>query len=169
MCLLHYYRERTGVPLDTPVKESPHSSLLRDDQGNKKCSDCKVWKPTQQFGVRTRHLDGLTYRCKECQSQARYLKKYNLDMQTMQLMLTAQGGCAICHTLDPGLNKWQADHDHSCCPVGPSGGKTCGKCLRGILCSPCNRMLGIVKEDKQTLLSAIQYLEKEKNDSYGLL
>jgi hypothetical protein len=29
------------------------------------------------------------------------------------------------------------DHDHDCCP----GSYTCGKCVRGVLCAPCNRTL----------------------------
>ena len=31
------------------------------------------------------------------------------------------------------------DHDHACCPTG---GRSCGKCARGLLCVRCNSCLG---------------------------
>jgi hypothetical protein len=33
------------------------------------------------------------------------------------------------------------DHDHSCCENIP----TCGKCVRGLLCGQCNRMVGALE------------------------
>ena len=45
----------------------------------------------------------------------------------------------------------QIDHDHRCCP----GSESCGKCIRGILCSSCNtglagteRILAVVSLEK---------------------
>lgn len=39
------------------------------------------------------------------------------------------------------------DHDHQCC----LGSKTCGKCIRGVLCSRCNLVLGLLYEDERLL------------------
>ena len=161
LCSAHYSREKSGQDLNTPLNQPKNTSSVRDDQGRKKCSDCLQWKSVEFFGLRNRHADGLSYRCKECQRWDRYLKKYNITSAKIEKMLSVQDGCAICHINDPGVNNWQIDHDHTCCPVGPGGGKTCGVCVRGILCSPCNRMIGIAKEDTKILLSAVSYLEKD--------
>lgn len=64
--------------------------------------------------------------------------------------------CAICKTRE--TRRWNIDHDHSCCP----GERVCGKCIRGILCEPCNQMLGKVKDSAETLQRAIEYLAAHK-------
>ena len=33
------------------------------------------------------------------------------------------------------------DHDHSCCPES----RSCGQCIRGVICSGCNTMLGCIE------------------------
>jgi hypothetical protein len=48
------------------------------------------------------------------------------------------------------------DHDHACCP----GGSSCGKCVRGLLCSTCNSALGLLGEDTGTLHRAAGYLDR---------
>lgn len=60
-------------------------------------------------------------------------------------MMEAQGGCGWCGValvslpLTPsGRRQWHIDHDHACCPTH----RTCGKCIRGILCRSCNHALG---------------------------
>ena len=46
------------------------------------------------------------------------------------------------------------DHDHSCC----NGTWSCGKCIRGILCSNCNTAIGLMNDDIKKLKNAIKYL-----------
>ena len=80
-------------------------------------------------------------------------KKYKMTKQMYLDLLEQQNQvCAICKN-PPNRNWLAVDHDHSCCP----GIKTCGNCIRGLLCSSCNSFLGRVGED---LLSAVSYLEK---------
>lgn len=53
--------------------------------------------------------------------------------------------CAMC--LKPFGDAYpQVDHDHNCCPADPGGhAKSCGKCIRGLLCFRCNTALGYIE------------------------
>lgn len=82
---------------------------------------------------------------------------YNLTREQWNALLAAQGGgCAICGTTVPkGIGRFHVDHDHACCP----GKKSCGKCVRGLLCNRCNPLLGYVNDDPALLRKAAAYLE----------
>lgn len=83
------------------------------------------------------------------------LRKHGLLPDEFYKLIEAQGGsCAICPTLEPD----HVDHDHSCCP----GPRSCGKCVRGVLCGNCNRGLGQFKDDPDRLRRAVGYLEGER-------
>lgn len=66
--------------------------------------------------------------------------RYGITVEQYQYLVEQQHGvCAICGNPPSGQNKrLVVDHDHSCCPTR----ETCGRCLRGLLCSPCNLKLG---------------------------
>lgn len=89
--------------------------------------------------------------CNACKARARLAAtlKYNfgITVERYEEMLARQGGvCAICKRR-PGKRRLAVDHDHSCCP----GRRSCGKCVRGLLCKACNyQLLGnILQENKQ--------------------
>lgn len=90
--------------------------------------------------------------------------KYNLSEAQYKALLQAQGErCAICGTEVAGnrgrlLN---VDHDHACCP----GHKSCGKCVRGLLCARCNVGLGSFRDDPDRLLSAATYLATKRMEA----
>ena len=75
-------------------------------------------------------------------------RKYGLTTEQHTRMLDNQGGlCAICcKPLVPGRGT-HIDHDH----------KT-GK-VRGLLCNKCNPLLGAALDDRDILLSAVDYLD----------
>jgi hypothetical protein len=61
--------------------------------------------------------------------------------------LGMQGGvCAICQGPPVGKNRLSIDHDHQ---TGV---------FRGLLCDPCNRMLGYAKDSVETLENGVKYL-----------
>ena len=80
-------------------------------------------------------------------------------------LLAAQNGvCAICkqpESMKQGetIRSLSIDHDHNCCPGSK---KSCGKCIRGLLCFKCNRGLGLFQDDAVYLHNAATYLDKPK-------
>jgi len=139
---------------------------------HKTCSKCKEFKPFTAF-----HLDkknpkgkGYAYYCKECanantrkhhnlhKDNDEYQKKkknsqvkrtYGIDLTEYTNKLIQQGcKCAICKIDLPVSGLFtHLDHDHS-------SGK-----LRDFLCTNCNRGLGHFQDNKEILMSAIEYLE----------
>ena len=55
-----------------------------------------------------------------------------------ELVVAHEGRCKICGQTS---NKLTIDHNHQCCSETKSY-KSCGRCIRGLLCSSCNTMLG---------------------------
>ena len=85
---------------------------------------------------------------------------YHMSREQYDALLVKQnGGCAICGGQNMDHRKLAVDHDHSCC----SGQKrSCGKCIRGLLCSRCNHMLGHARDNAEILASGISYLKQFK-------
>lgn len=91
---------------------------------------------------------------KEARKANHVERTYNITEEQYQAILEAQGGhCAICPRR-PGRKRLSVDHDHSCCP----GPKSCGKCVRGLLCSTCNKYLGHIRDDPDAMVRGWQYL-----------
>jgi hypothetical protein len=73
--------------------------------------------------------------------------RLGISQERFNEMLEAQGyACAMCH--EPfGDRDPQADHDHNCCGKQyKARAKTCGKCVRGLLCFRCNTALGYIEQ-----------------------
>lgn len=83
------------------------------------------------------------------------LTKSEYDQKTEE----QNNSCAVCHKPNPKGKRLAVDHDHSCCP----GRRSCGKCVRGLLCSTCNSGLGQFKDSPELLQSAIEYLNSFKH------
>lgn len=135
----------------------------------KRCGKCSETKPLDQFTFRSPGSHVKQSYCNPCRTLAnrerRLRVSYGITMRQYEAILEMQGGvCAICGT-PPGAIVLAVDHDHRCCP----GKKSCGKCLRGLLCDGCNLTLGRVRDSKPVLHKAIEYLDHGHLDLYLLL
>lgn len=86
-----------------------------------------------------------------------YLRdSYNITMEQYEAMLNAQNGrCAICETDKPGQTEWfEVDHDHACCDKK----RSCGNCVRALLCTGCNSGISRFRDDPLLLDAAATYL-----------
>lgn len=157
----------------------------------KRCGICQIYLPIDEFGKDKSNKDGLCHCCKVCRAtqQREYRKKnpeiikkirekrkplqkeynnrpeikrkiadqflrksFNLSIDDYEKMLTLQNGvCYICKGEETSVrnSRLAVDHNH----------KT-GK-IRGLLCSNCNRALGLFKDDKKIILAAANYLEEK--------
>lgn len=142
--------------------------MFPDDEERKQCPDCGVLKRVSEFGSRRAE-------CLDCRSLKRStdaerarsrdsaLKKlYGLSSDRYERLLAVQkGGCAGCGSTTSskvgrprrtgerarsGANLC-VDHDHRCCP----GNKSCGQCVRGLLCHRCNTLIGYAYDDPAVL------------------
>ncbi|KPC91091.1 hypothetical protein ADL27_32400 [Streptomyces sp. NRRL F-6602] len=87
-------------------------------------------------------------------STKRYTPRFHgLSESVYKALLEKQGGgCRLCGQ-SPSGRALAIDHDHSCCP----GKKSCGECVRGLLCVYCNTRLAAL-EDEDFLNGALMYL-----------
>ncbi len=78
---------------------------------------------------------------------------YGITLEEFNTKMDSQNSqCVICGRL---LLRPSLDHNHACCP----GKKSCGKCIRGILCQGCNTIIGLAGDSIEVLNNAIQYLK----------
>lgn len=74
--------------------------------------------------------------------------KYRLRPHEFEAMLTAQNNlCAICHLEFGPARAANVDHDHNCC----NSVKSCGNCVRGLLCKSCNTKLGWIDKHQSSV------------------
>lgn len=126
---------------------------IRDEHGRKHCPRCDIWSPEDAFGDNAKMCDGKVGVCRPC---IRF-GFYNLKRSDVVRMLEEQKySCAICRK---PLNEGTlcVDHDHKCC----AGQRSCGECVRGLLCTRCNHGLGHFRDNPERLRLAADYLEME--------
>jgi hypothetical protein len=83
----------------------------------------------------------------------RIFNQYGITLEQYEEMLAAQNGvCAICKLAPETGKRLAVDHCHD------SGA------VRGLLCIPCNLVLGNAKENREVLEEAIRYLHAYRQE-----
>lgn len=160
-CDGHYRRVfEGGGDVTTPLlaRRSPAEISYRNSSGKKLCPSCECWLSEMEFSSATNTSDGLQTWCTFCKGWRRTLSQFNLTKERFREMLEAQGNsCAICGSDEPGkgIAAWCVDHDHDCC----NGNRSCGKCVRGLLCRKCNTGLGMFNDKLESIYNAFHYLK----------
>lgn len=141
-----------------------------NESKGKTCSRCGVWKEWEQFPKQKGNKDGYRAECKQCRNEAQQKSRY-IDIEATRakwrlyyyqltdarfkaLLRQQQYRCAVCCVLFTSEIKPYVDHNHLCCP----GQKSCGECVRGLLCKDCNSMLGKVNDSADIFQRAIDYV-----------
>lgn len=154
------------------------------------CSKCKENKTEDQFSKDNSTVDKLTRQCKICRSTSfkkwyndnpekireiierdkeykknyyskpeiknkynlkRIKREFNLDSESyLNLLKNQDNKCAICKQEEKSrrVKNLSVDHDHDT------------NIVRGLLCSNCNRALGLFGDNLEILKNAINYLNK---------
>lgn len=136
----------------------------------KTCSRCKQNKEDHEFRVDKRMICGLRSQCRKCEiSYQRQHRKDNPDLykerdrasklkgnynitstEYNSLLVKQDGKCVICGAHYTKLNKGLViDHNHNTNEI------------RGLLCSNCNCVLGLVYDNIDILKEMIKYLRDE--------
>lgn len=148
LCSGHYQQHHRGQPLK-PIKDGFRNRprIVTDDSAE--CSRCSRILLLHEF-TKGSGRNGLSTWCRRCF----VCSVYGITRDDFEAILDAQEGlCALCGD-DPGTESLHIDHDHSCCP----GNRSCGVCVRSLICGTCNRGLGMFRDDRDLLLNAAAYV-----------
>lgn len=155
--------ERLAIsgPWPIPARGSAVHIYRTGSSGMRKCSRCSRMLPFANFGNSKKNKDGYQSYCRACNAAHkrewiatnrqgvainRLWSLYRLRPEQFEQMLRQQQGrCGICAKEFEGTP--QVDHDHSCCATT----KSCGKCVRGLLCGPCNIRLGWLETKEEAV------------------
>lgn len=176
LCMMHYQRERHGRVLDLPELKCPVcSSEFKPKTAqqrycsryctNRRHTSVPLIMPCGYCGELFTRAAGrgrklyCSLACRKIVTSIRsHERDYGISKTRYREILEAQNGlCAICQRPQTGRRKTVlcVDHDHACCP----GAKSCGRCVRGLLCGLCNTGIGHLRDSLTLLRAAVNYLE----------
>lgn len=151
------------------IIEGEHYLASFDPGTHKRCTKCKTVKLLTEFHGNVARPDNKNHWCKPCQNannkrSKEYKKRtnpeawrrtnydyelrkaHNMTIEDYDILFAEQDGkCKICK--QPSTKFLSVDHEHSTGLV------------RGLLCNPCNLLLGNARDNPETLRAAALYLE----------
>lgn len=150
LCCGHLAQQKSGREL-RPIGDYRRGRQPldhRDGHGNKECVRCDAWLPESSFGLRKQSSDGLTGFCSRCQAD----RNHGVTPEMRERLLRHQDGKCVCGYIFDVWGGQQAtyhiDHGHECC----SGKKSCGECVRRLLCWRCNQGCGLLRESPEIMI-----------------
>ena len=158
------YQSRGWVAPENPIRAKPKVRRRNPSHPHYACS-----LPPEEHEVRRSvgrdHRTGCAVapghspitgvaRCPACSAarlrktyRTRLLKRYGMTVAEYDEMLSSQGGgCAVCGRRPDGRRRLAVDHEHGT-------GRP-----RGLLCTRCNRGIGLFEDDPALLAHAASYL-----------
>jgi hypothetical protein len=155
--------------------------------GHKYCGQCLIlskWETTHKVlalvcpscGAKHEHQNKQQL-CADCYSMLpaslwQTMWRHHVDIER-SLEVAANPTCEICgddltRMLPDAKRRLRpvhaVDHDHECCPAG----RSCGKCVRGVICRRCNIAIGYLRDDSEFARRCAIYLNKWKSNSETL-
>lgn len=173
-CSKHYQRNKIyGDPLHPPVRTAKTCAVSDCDRILYSGEYCRMhwrrwkrWGDPTIIGGRTANQRAITtctvgecknehhamgFCAKHYARRASLSHKFNLEWEDYLLLGKLQDwaccGCGL-QSKEEDTNVLHVDHDHKTGQV------------RGLLCGPCNRALGLLKDNTKTLSNLINYLER---------
>ena len=145
-------RERMGAVKENPRCQTDEERVVREK------------------AAALRYREKYPERLQQTYRSSKLKGRFNLSMdQYAWLQSTQNSLCFLCNQPETRVhqsgtvNHLSIDHDHRCCS---EAGKSCGKCIRHLLCTMCNTILGYV-EDKPALLPRFaDYVDLRPLDNY---
>lgn len=188
LCLVHYQRMRRYGRLHTERRPSKAANRINSDGSRKICvvvgcdratknrdycephhkelravndSEWSVYDECPTSGCGRTKLKNREI-CSRC---TQLMWRYSLTVpRLLKMHSESERECN-----NPGCRSrddLHVDHDHSCCPPGKYGKghkKSCGECVRGWLCSSCNKSLGALQENPRRIQGLLDYLQTHKS------
>ena len=116
------------------------------------CKGCGCFLPIKYENLCKKCYDKKRYRNgtqAEMAQKRNWKRMFNISAEEYFQMLEDQNyGCKICgKTPEENGRALAVDHDHACC----AGEKSCGMCVRGLLCHHCNTKLGWYEKNKDSI------------------
>lgn len=126
----------------------------------KLCTKCKTNKEHEEFYSCKVAKDSLQSWCRTCfiaSVRDSYLRRtYGVTQVEYSEMLAAQnGGCAICDKTEDTVLSYSGKPKALAVDYDASTGV-----IRGILCENCNRGIGLLSHNSETLRRAAEYLDQ---------
>lgn len=151
-CDTHYAQQRRELarPELLPCLDCPEMRARTGRRQSAYCDDCRD-RRQQEREKRRYEREGVRSTAEQRYKWA--LKRYGLTVEDYERLLKEQHGrCASCG--DELVGRARVDHDHSCCP----GTRSCGLCVRGLLCHHCNVAAGLLHDDLDRVMALAVYL-----------